>query len=148
MHLYYISKPPRRHPAQNDIRAMKKLLVLLHGFLAVVSTQPITSPMNSIASCFSKENPVICLKEEALNVLDRGINSTRSIPVYDLFEIVKDPEYKPKVIDESLPDNVTLRNGRLNEILWEKLDELVNSRTVKLDVEAVSEGMAKIVGRH
>lgn len=83
---------------------------------------------------------MVCLKEEALKTLNETIMSDQPLTLYDSIDIVRDPSYKVNETEMELPENATLRSEKLNDLLYEKLDEFVASRTIKLNLNSVFEG--------
>lgn len=85
---------------------------------------------------------MICLKEEALITLNETIESDKPVTIFNMIDILKDPNYKSNITDELLPKDASQRSERLTEMLEEKVDELVQSRTVRLNLNSViEEGM-------
>lgn len=83
---------------------------------------------------------MVCLKEEALKTLNETIMSDQPLTLYDSIDIVRDPSYQVNETEVDLPENATLRSEKLNDLLYEKLDEFVASRTIKLNLNSVFEG--------
>lgn len=93
-----------------------------------------------LKDCLSSANAIVCLKEEALHAINETIYSDQPITLYEMVDIVKDPKYSPNDTDEALPEDADLRSVKLNELLYEKIDEFVSSRTVQLNLNSVIEG--------
>lgn len=83
---------------------------------------------------------VVCLKEEALEFLNRTIMSEKPMRFFDMIEIEKDPGYKPNLTGDDLPNDVGERSSKLNDVLYHKVEELFESRTVKFSLANVIEG--------
>lgn len=80
---------------------------------------------------------MICLKEEALILLNETIVSDKPVTIYDMIDVVKDPNYHSNTTEEPLPKDASLRSEKLTQMLEEKMDELIHSRTVKLNLNSV-----------
>lgn len=82
---------------------------------------------------------MVCLKEEALMTLNETIESDKPVTIYNMIDIVKDPNFVSNATEEPLPKDASRRNERLTEMLEDKMDELIQSRTVKLNLNSVIE---------
>lgn len=118
---------------------MKKII-----FLLVVLSAACKAQYNDIyiklKDCFGSANAVVCLKEEALNAINQTIYSDKPITLYEMVDIVRDPNYSPNTTEETLPAEASLRSAKLNELLFEKVDEFISSRTIQLNLNSVIEG--------
>lgn len=121
---------------------MKKIIILLAAFSAICQAHYINI-YAKLKNCLSSENAVVCLKEEALHAINETIYSDQPITLYDMVDIVRDPNYAPNKTEETLPQDSSLRSVKLNELLFEKLDEFISSRTVQLNLNSVIEGRCK-----
>lgn len=93
-----------------------------------------------VRDCLSKEYAMVCLKEEALKTLDEAVTSNEAVTLFNTIDIVKDPTFQLNTTDEGLPENVTMRDAKLNSLLSRKFDDFINSRTIKLNLNSVVEG--------
>lgn len=122
---------------------MKKIIFLMVAFFAVSQAQH-SGIYSKLKDCLSSENAVVCLKEEALHAINETIYSDTPLTFYEVVDIVRDPNYKPNNTEEALPEDATQRSTRLNELLFEKVDEFISSRTVQLNLNSVIEGERSI----
>lgn len=93
-----------------------------------------------LKDCLTSENAVVCLKEEALHAINETIYSDHPITIYEMVDIVRDPNYTANNTEGTLPEDADLRSAKLNELLFEKVDEFISSRTVQLNLNSVIEG--------
>lgn len=98
------------------------------------------SVLKRIRECFTGENVSICLKEKALDVLNETIMSDKPFNIYGFVDIIKDPNFKTNTTEEYLPPNLDERNVQLNKILYDKVEEFVESRSMKVNLSNIFEG--------
>lgn len=112
--------------------------------LAVLQTTTAeeTSIPRKIRDCLGQDTPTLCLKEKALAIINETIMSDAPLNIYGIVDIVKDPDYKPNTTHlESLPADDKERSLKLNSLLYEKLDEFIQSRSVKFSLGSMFEGI-------
>ncbi|KAG5876222.1 hypothetical protein JTB14_011665 [Gonioctena quinquepunctata] len=118
-------------------------LVLLLSIERCVKSQNITDFLNGISAykkCFYEKHPSVCLKKKALEALKETIIDDRPITI-GFLEIQKNPDYFVNKTElENLPEEATERSGKLSDVLMEKIDEFLKSRTVKLNLSNAFEG--------
>lgn len=103
------------------------------------------SVIKRMRECFTKDYTIVCLKERALDVINDTIFSDKPMNVYGLINIVKDPNFQANSTDDNnLPIDVNERNVKLNEMLYEKVEEFVESRSMKINLSDVFEGILSI----
>jgi hypothetical protein len=109
-----------------------------------------------ITDCAKASDMTVCLKIKVATVLDRVTSLKTPLQLNDYISLARDPEYtddgpqgrslKPlseKQLEESLPRPAEERNGRLDEMIQEKLDTFLQSRTLQLSFPAdVFEGQS------
>lgn len=117
---------------------MKRVVFLLVSFAACQAQYG--GIYTKLKDCLGSANPVVCLKEEALHAINETIYSDQPITLYEMVDIVRDPKYSPNDTGEALPEDADLRSVKLNELLYDKIDEFVSSRTVQLNLNSVIEG--------
>lgn len=98
------------------------------------------SLIKKIRECIIQEQAILCLKERALDVLNETIFNEKPLNVYGVIDIVKDPNYKVNETEESLPNDLIERNDKLNRMLYDKVEEFVQSRSMKINLSNVFEG--------
>ncbi|XP_066145976.1 uncharacterized protein [Euwallacea fornicatus] len=94
-----------------------------------------------IKECLSNDTfPVVCLKERALESLNRTLFIEEPIMV-GFLRIEKNPEYKwNNYKSETLPNEIAQRSVILNEAIYQKLEQFFKSRTIKLNIDEAVEG--------
>ncbi|KAF5290246.1 hypothetical protein FQA39_LY14800 [Lamprigera yunnana] len=95
-----------------------------------------------IRECLSNKFAVVCLKEEAVDFLNRTILNERPMRFFDMIDVEKDPNYRCNV-SLDLPDDINERSAKLNAVLYHQVEELFESRTVKFSLANVIEGRKK-----
>lgn len=128
--------------SHNKRTTMKKVIFLI-SVLSVACQAQYNDIYTKLKSCFSSPSVVLCLKEEALHVINETIYSDKPITIYEMVDIVRDPTYSSNKSEEILPEDASLRSIKLNELLYEKVDEFISSRTVQLNLNSVIEGRCK-----
>lgn len=99
------------------------------------------SVVRKIRDCLGQDYAVLCLKEKALDALNQTIMSDKPLNLYGMLDIVKDPNYVPNAIDVSaLPEDVGERSSKLNNLLYDKVEEFFESRSMKINLASVFEG--------
>jgi hypothetical protein len=91
----------------------------------------------------------VCLKIKAVTVLDKVTSLKIPLEINDYVSLARDPMYKEDgpqgrslkllsetQLEESLPRSTEERNGRLDEMIQEKLDTFLQSRTLQLKFPA------------
>lgn len=131
--------------SHNKTITMKKTIILLVVF-SVCQAQ-YNDIYTKLKNCFNTASVVVCLKEEALKAINETIYSDKPITLYEVVDIVRDPNYSSNKSEESLPDDVSIRSNKLNELLYEKVDEFISSRTIQLNLNSVIEGRCKLKER-
>lgn len=138
---------PYKAPVNIWTRAVAKItmktLVLLSLFLASCQAH-FAEVYEKLRDCLGSKNAVVCLKEEALNAVNETVHSDQPITIYDTVDVVRDPNYKINDTGEALPEDAALRSRRLTELLYEKMEEFLSSRTLQLRLNSVIEGEGRI----
>lgn len=94
--------------------------------------------------CFTKTHPGLCLKEKALDSLNSTIMSDKPFIVFDMVEIVKNPNYHYNN-SEKLSEEPQARSLQLSEMLYKKIEEFFKSRIFKFNMApAFDEGKQTI----
>lgn len=124
--------------SQNKLTMKRIVFLLLVSFTTCPAQY--SGIYTKLKDCLSAKNAVVCLKEEALNAINETIYSDKPITLYEMVDIVKDPQYISNNTNEALPEDMDLRSAKLNELLFEKLDEFFSTRTVQLNLNSVIEG--------
>jgi hypothetical protein len=101
-----------------------------------------------VTDCAKAPEMSVCLKMKAVTVLDRIASLTTPLQINDYVSLARDPAYeegpqgrslKPlseTQLEESLPRSAEERNGRLDDMIQEKLDTFLQSRTLQLNFPA------------
>jgi hypothetical protein len=102
-----------------------------------------------ITDCAKTSDISVCLKIKAVTVMDRVASLKTPLEINDYVSLARDPMYKQDgpqgrslkplseaQLEESLPRSTEERNGRLDEMLQEKLDTFLQSRTLQLNFPA------------
>ncbi|XP_017778916.1 PREDICTED: uncharacterized protein LOC108564365 [Nicrophorus vespilloides] len=110
-------------------------------FLQAAATD--LSMLKRIRGCLTHDGPVVCLKERALDVLNETIMSDKPMSLYGIVDVVKDPGYKASVDVEDLPRDLASRNLKLNEMIYDKVEEFFASRSLSLNLGNIIEGRGK-----
>lgn len=118
-------------------------LVLILSLQKFGKTQNVTDFWKGLyfyKECFYKKYPGVCLKERTLEALNETILDDRTI-FLGFLEIQKNPDYNfNKTEDEDLPEEETERNLKLSDVLMDKIDEFLKSRTIRLNLSNAFEG--------
>lgn len=119
--------------------------MLLPSTLLLLSVIQITCAfeppiLKRVRECLSRPLAMICLKEEALEVLNRTIMSEKPMRIFDTIEIAKDSNYRPNLFENELPEDATERNKKLNSLLHRKVEEFFESRSIKFSLANTFEG--------
>ncbi|KAF2894131.1 hypothetical protein ILUMI_12045 [Ignelater luminosus] len=114
-------------------------------FLSVIQICCTAEPalLRRVRECLSKPLAMICLKEEALGVLNRTIMSEKPMKFFETVEIAKDSNYRPNLLDNELPEDPTERGKKLNSLLYHKVEEFFESRSIKFSLANTFEGRKK-----
>ncbi|KAB0794509.1 hypothetical protein PPYR_11348 [Photinus pyralis] len=96
-----------------------------------------------IRECLLKPQVVVCLKEEAVDILNRTIMNEKPMRFFDMIDIEKDPNYKCNTSVNDLPEDLNERSAKLNDILYHQVEDLFESRTVRFSLANVIEGRKK-----
>lgn len=100
------------------------------------------SVTRKIRECLGQDYAVICLKEKALDALNETIMSDKPLHLYGMVDIVRDPNYVPNSIEDAkLPEDIGERSSKLNSLLYDKVEEFFESRSVKINLSNVFEGI-------
>jgi hypothetical protein len=99
-----------------------------------------------IADCAKTPDMSVCLKMKAVTFLDRAVSVKAPFEINDYVSLARNPMYKEEgpqgrsirplsdaQLEESLPRSVEERNERLDEMIQDKLDSLLRSRTLQLN---------------
>jgi hypothetical protein len=102
-----------------------------------------------VSDCAKTSDMSVCLKIKAVTVLDRVASLKTALQINDYVSLVRDPMYKEDgpqgrslkplsetQLEESLPRSAEERNGRLDDMIQEKLDTFLQSRTLQLNFPA------------
>lgn len=102
-----------------------------------------------ISDCAKTSDMSVCLKIKAVTVLDKVTSLKIPLEINDYVSLARDPMYKEDgpqgrslkllsetQLEESLPRSTEERNGRLDEMIQEKLDTFLQSRTLQLKFPA------------
>jgi hypothetical protein len=102
-----------------------------------------------ISDCAKTSDMSVCLKIKAVTVLDRVASLKTPLEINDYVSLARDPVYKEDgaqgrslkplsetQLEESLPRSIEERNGQLDEMIQEKLDTFLQSRTLQLNFPA------------
>lgn len=98
------------------------------------------SVIKRIRECFTQEHTALCLKEKALDVINETIISDKPFNIYGLVDIIKDPSYKQNITEEYLPTDINQRSDAINQMLYDKVEEFVESRSMKINLANIFEG--------
>ncbi|KAF5286530.1 hypothetical protein FQR65_LT12534 [Abscondita terminalis] len=126
-----------------SVSAITKVALVFQFFLATIygnNQDPLV--LRRVRECLSKPHAIICLKEEAVDLLNRTIMNERPMRFFDMIEVEKDPNYRCNLTVD-LPDDINERSARLNDVLYHQVEELFESRTVKFSLANVIEGRKK-----
>ncbi|XP_069679303.1 uncharacterized protein [Periplaneta americana] len=115
-----------------------------------------------ITDCAQKSDMSVCLKMKAVTFLDRAITMKNPLLVNDYLSLARDPSYKDETVgpqgrslkplseaqlEQSLPESLEERSERLDDMLQDKVDKFLQSRTVQLNFPAdVFEGRRRKKG--
>lgn len=108
------------------------------------------SMIKKISDCFHSGDSLLCLKKHTLNALQDAIASERPISVSGYFDIVRDENFKTvdptenEIESKALENqsmNSTARNMVLDDMLLQKFDQFLQSRSLKISLAPVIEGM-------
>ncbi|KAK4875564.1 hypothetical protein RN001_011986 [Aquatica leii] len=125
-----------------SVRAITKVALLLQFFVTTISSNQDPIVLRRIRECLSKPHAIICLKEEAVDFLNRTIMNDRPMRFFDMIDIEKDPNYRCNITVD-LPDDINERSAKLNDVLYHQVENLFESRTVKFSLANVIEGRKK-----
>jgi hypothetical protein len=102
-----------------------------------------------ITDCSKAADMSVCLKIKAVTVLDRVASLRTPLQINDYVSLARDPLFKEEgpqgrslrpltetQLEESLPRSAEDRSGRLDDMLQEKLDTFLQSRTLQLSFPA------------
>ncbi|KAJ4450982.1 hypothetical protein ANN_02417 [Periplaneta americana] len=104
-----------------------------------------------ITDCAQKSDMSVCLKMKAVTFLDRAITMKNPLLVNDYLSLARDPSYKDETVgpqgrslkplseallEQSLPQSLEERSERLDDMLQDKVDKFLQSRTVQLNFPA------------
>ncbi|KAL1494626.1 hypothetical protein ABEB36_010196 [Hypothenemus hampei] len=97
----------------------------------------------SIKQCLSDKYPAVCLKERALEALNETVYLDEPILI-GYIRVERNLDYNwNNTKNEPLPDAISKRSIVLNDALFDKLQEFLKSRTIKLNVDEAIEGRKK-----
>lgn len=117
-------------------------VIICVSFINVGLTQDF-SLIKRMRECFTQDYTIVCLKERALDVINQTIFSDKPLNVYGLINIIKDPNFQVNTTeDNNLPSDVNERNIKLNDMLYDKVEEFVESRSMKINLSDVFEGIS------
>lgn len=98
--------------------------------------------------CAKTPDVSVCLKMKAVTFMDRAVSLKIPLMINDYISLARDPAYKEgpqgrsmqplseTQLDESLPKSAEERGERLDELLQEKLNSFLQSRTLQLNFPA------------
>ncbi|KDR19951.1 hypothetical protein L798_05229 [Zootermopsis nevadensis] len=98
--------------------------------------------------CAKTQDVSVCLKMKAVTFMDRAVSLKIPLMINDYISLARDPAYKEgpqgrsmqplseTQLDESLPKSAEERGERLDELLQEKLNSFLQSRTLQLNFPA------------
>lgn len=102
--------------------------------------------LRSIRECIRSNSSIVCLKERALKIIDEAVASDQPLQLTEYVDIVRDPSYQMNLTEEeSLPRSLKERSEKLTDLLSRRVDEFFESRTLKLNLAKVFEGIYKYV---
>lgn len=112
-----------------------------------------------VTDCARTSDISVCLKMKVVTFLDRITSFKAPLQINDYISLARDPEYKEDSqarlmkplseaqLEESLPRAIDERSSRLDEMIQEKLDNFLQSRSLQMSIPAdVFEG--KFMSRH
>ncbi|KAK5644797.1 hypothetical protein RI129_006097 [Pyrocoelia pectoralis] len=126
----------------NTARMLQCALIFLSVAILLGSAQE-TIPFKRIRECLLKPHVIVCLKEEAVDILNKTIMSEQPMRIFDMIDIEKDPNYRCNISGKDLPEDISARSAKLNDILYHQVEDLFESRTVKFSLANVIEGRKK-----
>lgn len=107
------------------------------------------SVFKKISECLHNGDSFVCLKEYTVTLLNDAIVNDKTISVSSYFDIVKDQNYhlkeEDKLNDNKLHQldtiqNQTEKNIVLDELITDKLEQFLESRSLKINFAPVIEG--------
>ncbi|XP_044727546.1 uncharacterized protein LOC123291247 [Chrysoperla carnea] len=110
------------------------------------------SVFKKISECLHNGDSFVCLKEYTVTLLNDAIVNDKTISVSSYFDIVKDQNYhlkeEDKLNDNKLHQldtikNQTEKNIVLDELITDKLEQFLESRSLKINFAPVIEGRGK-----
>lgn len=119
------------------------LTALIIVYLDLSATQNVTDlfrSINSFKSCIGDRNPVLCVKEKALDALNETIMSDEPMRFFDTLTIERNPDYLTNETGEDLPQEASARSIKLTNILYDRIEDFFKSRTLKLNLAPAFEG--------
>lgn len=117
---------------------------MLCCLLADASTaqQDVTTTLKKIRECIASDQAILCLKERALDALNETTLSDKPITIYGVIDIVKDPAFVLNDTLESnfLPRDLKARSAKLNDMIYDKVEDFLGSRTIQIRLGDIFEG--------
>jgi hypothetical protein len=101
-----------------------------------------------LADCAKTPDVSVCLKMKAVTFLDRAVSLKTPLLINDYVSLARDPTYQEghqgrsiqplseTQLEDSLPTSAEERSGRLDEMLQEKLNSFLQSRTLQMNFPA------------
>jgi hypothetical protein len=101
-----------------------------------------------ITDCAKTSDISVCLKMKVVTFLDRVTSIRAPLQINDYVSLARDPAYKDgpqgrsmkplseAQLEESLPRSIEERSSRLDEMIQEKLDNFLQSRSLQMSIPA------------
>ena len=119
-------------------RYFSTFAILLHLWSSEANT---FSLVDQFKKCAQVTGPFSCLKERAVLALKELSRSNETWNIYDTVEIVKDERYDFGKFDgELFGNNASDRSLVLNDLLYKRMKEFLESRIVRFRLGNVFEG--------
>ncbi|XP_060529150.1 uncharacterized protein LOC132703728 [Cylas formicarius] len=114
--------------------------------VAIVKSEKSSVVYRAVAvlqKCLASKYPLVCLKERAVDSLNRRILSEEPITL-GFFRIEKNRDYNWNfTFKDDLPRDLSKRSTKLSNVLASKISEFINSRTIRFDLGDTFEGRGK-----
>ncbi|KAG8328295.1 hypothetical protein J6590_000955 [Homalodisca vitripennis] len=139
--------PPARHLVYCRLLMVCACVALAHAGEDASTTAAVLQGARSVyktyKQCEAQASVVGCLKLRALRLIERAIY-LENIPVADGVSLVSRPDTQRSLndipVDEnSLPQEVDLRDKRIDSLLWEKIGTFFQTHSVQLQVPKLVE---------